>query len=560
MPTSLHKVWASICFIWLAGCGQEAGIIIEVTREAETTPADIDRLRFFLGVRADTQRFLEDPEPLEEVELAGGRDLLDDPYALLLRDGTEDELGPDVLVAVVALAGGEPVGYARLDQPVPFVSGKVVRWTVTLRGDADFQVTDTGCVVWENGQISSRGDVDCDGDPAADDCNDEDPLIGPSRPEKCDNGIDDNCVGGIDEEIDADGDQVTNCAGDCDDTDPNVYPGAAEKCDGLDNNCDGACDDGFDVDGDRYTVCGSKLEDDGTCHAPDPSKVDCADDDASAYPGADELCDGVDNDCNEVCDDGWDPDGDTFTECGSVVSVCDGTNAGAIDCEPEDMNIHPGAPERCNGVDDDCDGMRHPASAPCFAIHDEGEPQCYAGVATCNDADGGDGWAACVPNIIDEAAVPGELCTAYDACLASDVPDPHACALEMTGARAGTCSLFYSGVGAPCPNLAALIPSTNRPGCAWQIVGGGTFGGHYALRFGSDSSPVTATDTQIATCGPWLHVVEVNDAPPHLDSALLWHTDADVIGSLLVHLRIIPTFTASCGENGLVCDFDLPMP
>ncbi|MDP7111660.1 MAG: putative metal-binding motif-containing protein, partial [Myxococcota bacterium] len=50
---------------------------------------------------------------------------------------------------------------------------------------------------------------------------------------------------------DADGDGVTEGAGDCDDQDPNTYPGAAEICDARDNDCDGEIpDDEIDADGD----------------------------------------------------------------------------------------------------------------------------------------------------------------------------------------------------------------------------------------------------------------------------------------------------------------------
>ena len=48
-----------------------------------------------------------------------------------------------------------------------------------------------------------------------------------------------------DDEVDDDGDGVTECDDDCDDADPDNYPGNAELCDGLDNNCDGDADDGL---------------------------------------------------------------------------------------------------------------------------------------------------------------------------------------------------------------------------------------------------------------------------------------------------------------------------
>ena len=72
---------------------------------------------------------------------------------------------------------------------------------------------------------------------------------------------------------DGDGDGYTDCDADCDDGDPTVYPGAPELCDGLDNDCDGVANDALDGDGDGYTAC------DG----------DCDDGAADHYPGAPEI-------------------------------------------------------------------------------------------------------------------------------------------------------------------------------------------------------------------------------------------------------------------------------
>lgn len=80
---------------------------------------------------------------------------------------------------------------------------------------------------------------------------------------------------------------------DCDDSNPKTYPGAPEICDGNDNNCDGQVDESTDADGDgHYPI--------GACKIPND---DCDDSDPDVYPGAPEKCDGKDNDCNGKVDD-----------------------------------------------------------------------------------------------------------------------------------------------------------------------------------------------------------------------------------------------------------------
>lgn len=105
---------------------------------------------------------------------------------------------------------------------------------------------------------------------------------------------------------DADSDGA--CAGeDCDDNDWTSYPGAPEVCDGVDNDCNGAVDDDAgliyyaDRDGDGYGA-----EPIQTCDPPSQyadNGADCDDNDARTYPGAQELEDGKDNDCDGRIDE-----------------------------------------------------------------------------------------------------------------------------------------------------------------------------------------------------------------------------------------------------------------
>ena len=132
---------------------------------------------------------------------------------------------------------------------------------------------------------------------------------------------------------DGDGYYSAACGGtDCSDRSSDVYPGAEEVCDGRDNDCNGQIDEGFeDVDGDGWASC-----------------VDCDDSDPVTHPGAEETCDGIDNDCDGWIDEDFDQDGDGWTSCAEPVP----------DCDDFDYHIYPGKDEVCdNGIDDDCDAL-----------------------------------------------------------------------------------------------------------------------------------------------------------------------------------------------------------
>lgn len=97
--------------------------------------------------------------------------------------------------------------------------------------------------------------------------------------------------------VDQDSDGVIRPA-DCDDNRSSVHPWATEICDGLDNDCDGVVDEGCVVP--QPTPAQTDSDGDGFPNGPE----DCAPNNAAIHPGATEICDGLDNDCDGVVDEG----------------------------------------------------------------------------------------------------------------------------------------------------------------------------------------------------------------------------------------------------------------
>lgn len=131
--------------------------------------------------------------------------------------------------------------------------------------------------------------------------------------------------------------------------------------------------EGCDIDGDTYqnTTCGG---------------TDCNDGNSLIRPGALEVCNSLDDDCDlivdESCVDCSDDDIDTFSDTGGL--------CGAIDCNDADIAIYPGATETCeDGVDQDCSGDDLAPCPPAVCTDDDSdgyyqEFSCGGGIDCCD--------------------------------------------------------------------------------------------------------------------------------------------------------------------------------
>jgi hypothetical protein len=227
------------------------------------------------------------------------------------------------------------------------------------------------------------------------DCDDTSSDINTTISEVC-NHIDDDCSGTIDDGLvfdtyyaDNDGDTygdvnnsiyecsqpsgyVTNNT-DCNDNSSNQNAASTEICNGEDDDCDGTIDNGLifldfysDIDGDGFGAgdVTSSCTDLGSGYT--NNNTDCDDTNTNTFPGATEICNSIDDNCDGQTDDGTltvyfiDNDGDTYGNPSVSILACTqpiGYTPDDTDCNDTNANINPGAEDiGGNGIDENCDG------------------------------------------------------------------------------------------------------------------------------------------------------------------------------------------------------------
>lgn len=375
---------------------------------------------------------------------------------------------------------------------------------------------DENCNAGDQGLPMDRSPIDEDGDgfvriacsngsmAAPVDCDDTQATVHPGALELCD-GIDNDCDGVVDDGAsepvfaDCDGDGAGTGAsssgchgtpldraecpsgtwvrvmGDCNDTDPLVHPTAADGCpmpDGLDNDCDTRVDEHGtelvypDCDHDAYPrndrsemACAGAPLPAGLsatlgCHAEATwlratTTFDCNDEQAAINPAAPEACNGIDDNCSGAIDEGLtvgryrDIDGDGHG-AGALVDVCPGTPGyveSSRDCNDNDVMIRPGATERCNGLDDDCNGAIDGFSEACSNT-------CGTGMRTCTTG----AWGGC-------SATGSRGCSS-----ACGAPGSQSC----SGGVWGACGSYGAGPSRSCsPNACGASGTQTCVGESW---------------------------------------------------------------------------------------------
>jgi|GEM_PF-4596021 len=302
---------------------------------------------------------------------------------------------------------------------------------------------------------------------------------------RCDDGIDctedkcshaaNNCVFAA-PDADGDGFADAKCVGpddeplgeDCADDDPDRYPGNPERCSldapDHDEDCDPRTFGHLDADLDGVVdarCCNEDDDGEALCG------TDCDDEEFHRYPNHAEICDGIDNDCNELVDDdtrevAWypDEDGDNFGKMvGDAILSCapiDDHSLRPTDCDDSSPGVHSAAIETCDGFDNNCDGQTDEGGVCACSPDGKAQPCACDGTRTGVQLCDAGVWGACE---CDECVNGDVDCVAGilpRLCVAGLWEFQTACTGQFSECNAGVCTC--PGGGTDCPPLMIYPP------------------------------------------------------------------------------------------------------
>jgi len=430
------------------------------------------------------------------------------------------------------------------DAPVASVDAAVV---------IDMPPVDFGTDAFAAPDLGTCRDDDGDGftagaSPCGSDCDDSDASRYPGADEICD-GDDEDCnESTLGPDGDGDGFSSTACCNglgtcgtDCDDTRATVNDTALETCDGVDNDCDGVVDDGLtpiayaadcDLDGfgdataPGMAACTMPVLPPAACAGGEwvLNATDCDDGDASVHRGATDFCgDTVDSDCDpttagrptmwfrDADDDGfYGAPVDEITSC----TRPPGHARTPGDCNDADPTTRPGAAERCDNRDNDCDALVDDgADGSCAGVLPNATSVCRAGacvVDTCfssfGDCNGTamDGCETNVSSAVVNCGSCGFACAARPSsvatCVASRCEYTCAAGFQDCGASPG-CESVSAADAANCGTCGNVCPGAVNASatCAASTCGYACAPGFRDC--GASPGCESASATDLANCG-----------------------------------------------------------
>jgi Putative metal-binding motif/Receptor L domain len=325
----------------------------------------------------------------------------------MYEDKDHDGHGDDEVGTVKSCAGA--VGYAVIDGDCDDDDPEVFLGQFEICDDKDNNCDGQADEVRELAPWYKDTDSDGYGDPEStpvlscyripgrvlsqNDCNDGAKTVNPNATEICD-GQDNDCSGRADfklagnnnfEDDDEDGAADADCGGsDCNDSDSRTSEGAQEVCDRIDNDCDGEVDEQtvqniwyIDEDGDGWgVVIGSALASCDPIAERASQFGDCDDTKRDVKPGTAEMCDGVDQDCDGIIDEG----AGVHCDLPNALNTCRFGECGVFSCLPGFVDLN-GTPA------DGCEAAANPAD---YATNTACTYDAY-----CNDANLCNGIETC---------------------------------------------------------------------------------------------------------------------------------------------------------------------